>query len=132
MSDDRGQSYSRRSRISQAEADSLAPGSAVHLGGISSLCRDPHAGQSQRQQVDVRRSVDGLTGREEEILRLVAAGHTSNDIAAGLFISRRTVETHRANIKRKLGFHTVYDAVRYALRRGLLAPDSAALADDAK
>jgi len=64
-----------------------------------------------------------LTEREREVLRWVAEGLTSAEIGARLFISRRTVETHRANIFRKLGLRTQSEVVRYALRRGLLPLD---------
>jgi two-component system response regulator NreC len=71
----------------------------------------------------LRRSVtgDALTGREIEVLRLTALGHTSAEIARRLHLSRRTVETHRARIHRKLGLATRAELVRYALRRGLLS-----------
>jgi len=61
-----------------------------------------------------------LTAREREVLHLVAEGHTNAEIAARLFVSPRTVETHRANLMRKLGLHTQTDLIRYALRRGIL------------
>lgn len=64
---------------------------------------------------------DGLSPRESEILRLIALGHTSAEIAGRLHLSRRTVETHRANIYRKLGLTTRAQLVQYALRRSLLA-----------
>jgi two-component system, NarL family, response regulator NreC len=61
-----------------------------------------------------------LTPREVEVLRLIALGHTSVEIARQLHLSPRTVETHRAHIHRKLGLATRAQLVRYALRRGLL------------
>ena len=61
-----------------------------------------------------------LTAREREVLHLVVQGHTSAEIADRLFISRRTVETHRANLMRKLGLRTHTDLIRYALQRGIL------------
>jgi two-component system response regulator NreC len=61
-----------------------------------------------------------LTPREVEVLRLIALGHTSVEIARKLHLSPRTVETHRAHIHRKLGLATRAELVRYALRRGLL------------
>jgi two-component system response regulator NreC len=64
---------------------------------------------------------DALTPREVEVLRLIALGHTSVEIARRLHLASRTVETHRANIQRKLGRNTRAELVRYALRRGLLA-----------
>jgi len=71
----------------------------------------------------VRRAVtgSGLTAREAEVVRLIALGHTSAEIARKLHLSRRTVETHRARLHRKLGLSTRAELVRYALRRGLLA-----------
>jgi two-component system response regulator NreC len=63
---------------------------------------------------------DALTGREVEVLRLIALGHTSVEIARKLHLSPRTVETHRANIHRKLALETRAELVRYALRRRLL------------
>jgi two-component system, NarL family, response regulator NreC len=65
---------------------------------------------------------DALSPREVEVLRLIALGNTSVEIARKLHLSPRTVETHRANIHRKLGLATRAELVRYALRRGLLAP----------
>jgi two-component system response regulator NreC len=64
---------------------------------------------------------DALTPREVEVLRLTALGHTSAEIADKLHLSRRTVETHRARIHRKLGLTARAELVRYALRRGLVA-----------
>jgi two-component system response regulator NreC len=54
------------------------------------------------------------------VLQLAAEGRTNADIAAALFISPRTVETHRAHLMRKLDLHTQADLIRYALRRGIL------------
>jgi two-component system response regulator NreC len=61
-----------------------------------------------------------LTPREVEVLRLIALGHTSVEIARKLHLSPRTVETHRAHIHKKLQLTTRAQLVRYALRRGLL------------
>ena len=70
----------------------------------------------------LRRSLtdDDLTPREVEVLRLIALGHTSVEIAGKLHISPRTVESHRARIHSKLGRATRAELVRYALGRGLL------------
>jgi two-component system response regulator NreC len=71
---------------------------------------------------DMTRAIgqDSLTVREVEVLRLIALGHTSVEIAQQLHLSPRTVETHRARIHRKLGLATRAELVAYALRRGLL------------
>jgi two-component system response regulator NreC len=76
-----------------------------------------------RRLESLRRSAtgDALTTREIEVLRLTALGHTSNEIARRLHLSRRTVETHRAHIHRKLRLTTRAELVRYALRNGLLS-----------
>ena len=63
-----------------------------------------------------------LTPREIEILRLIALGYTSVEVAEKLDISPRTVETHRANIHRKLELDTRAELVHYALTLGLLEP----------
>jgi DNA-binding NarL/FixJ family response regulator len=62
-----------------------------------------------------------LTSRETEVLRLIALGCTSSEIAERLSLSPRTIETHRANILRKLEMRTRAELVDYALRCGLLA-----------
>lgn len=61
-----------------------------------------------------------LTPREREVLRLIALGHTSVEIAHKLGLSPRTIETHRARIHRKLGLGTRAELVRYALQQDLL------------
>jgi len=61
-----------------------------------------------------------LTPRELEVLRLVAEGHTNQVIGERLGLSRKTVDVHRANLMRKLGFHEVTELVKYALRHGVI------------
>ena len=63
-----------------------------------------------------------LTRRETEVLRLVALGHTNSEIADSLYLSIRTVETHRSNIQSKLKLSRRADLVSYALERRLIAP----------
>jgi DNA-binding NarL/FixJ family response regulator len=67
-----------------------------------------------------RTASDPLSDREREVLRLLALGHTNQEIAGMLYISVRTAETHRAHIMRKLGLETRAELVRYALSSGLL------------
>ena len=76
-----------------------------------------YAMQAQSPALD---PYETLTTREREVLHLAAEGHTSPEIAKRLFISPRTVETHRGNLMRKLNLVTQTDLVRYALRRGIL------------
>jgi two-component system response regulator NreC len=66
---------------------------------------------------------DDLTERELEILRLIALGHTNSDISRQLFLSVRTVESHRAHVQQRLRLRTRAELVRYALDRGLLEDD---------
>jgi two-component system, NarL family, response regulator NreC len=65
---------------------------------------------------------DDLTEREVEVLRLIALGHTNNEIAQQLFLSVRTVESHRAHIQQKLSLTTRAELVRYALEHRLIEP----------
>ncbi|TXL88643.1 response regulator transcription factor [Streptomyces sp. IB2014 016-6] len=63
-----------------------------------------------------------VTVREEEILKLVAEGHSSKEIAEMLVISAKTVERHRANLLQKLGLKDRVELTRYAIRAGLIEP----------
>ncbi len=63
---------------------------------------------------------DDLSDRELEVLRMIALGHTNAEIGEQLFLSVRTVETHRSHIQQKLGRSSRAELVRYALDRGLL------------
>jgi two-component system response regulator NreC len=67
-----------------------------------------------------RAEADPLSDREREVLRLLALGHTNQEIASQLYISVRTAETHRAHIMQKLDLSTRAELVRYALDEGLL------------
>lgn len=67
---------------------------------------------------------DPLSEREREVLRLLALGHTNQEIAQTLYISVRTAESHRAHIMQKLRLTTRAELVRYALSQGLLADES--------
>jgi len=65
----------------------------------------------------------GLSEREAEVLRLIALGHTNAEIADQLYLSIRTVETHRSHIQQKLGLVKRSELVRYALDQGLIEPE---------
>jgi DNA-binding NarL/FixJ family response regulator len=67
-----------------------------------------------------KRTTTPLTEREHEVMRLLAEGMTSKEAATHLQISTRTVESHRTNISRKLGFGSIADLVRYAIRNGIV------------
>jgi DNA-binding NarL/FixJ family response regulator len=70
-----------------------------------------------------RAEEDPLSDREREVLRLLALGHTNQEIAQQLYISVRTAETHRAHIMQKLRLSSRAELVRYALSQGLLDTD---------
>lgn len=90
---------------------------AVAAGGkyISPLIQDKILNVSAG-----RNTKNILTDREVEILRLIASGFTNKQIAEKLFISIKTVETHRTKIMQKLDLHMTADLVRYAIKTGIL------------
>jgi two-component system response regulator NreC len=73
-----------------------------------------------RSNAGGKRRIEPITDREREVLRLVAEGLSTKEIATRLDISTRTVETHRANLMRKLGLHSVARLTQYAIREGLI------------
>ena len=69
-------------------------------------------------------SLEQLTSRQREILQLIAEGRTTKEIADLLYISVKTVETHRMQLMKRLDIHDVAGLVRYAIRMGLVLPDA--------
>ena len=90
----------------------------VYPGAMSALVRD-YLDRLRRGE-DLPRTV--LTEREDEVLKLIAEGHSSREIARALTISVKTVERHRANILAKLGMRDRTQVTRYAIRAGLIEP----------
>jgi DNA-binding NarL/FixJ family response regulator len=88
----------------------------LYPGGIRALMRE----YMERARTGEAGHGELLTPREEEILKLVAEAHTNEEIAELLFISKKTVERHRANILEKLGMRDRVELTRYAIRRGLI------------
>ncbi|MET9877091.1 response regulator transcription factor [Actinacidiphila glaucinigra] len=88
----------------------------LYPGAVTALIRDyldrARHGEETPEQV--------LTAREEEVLKLVAEGHSSKEIAETLVISVKTVHRHRANLLGKLGLHDRLQLTRYAIRAGLI------------
>lgn len=79
--------------------------------------------ESHQQGANTRKCLDPyeqLTNREREILKLLAEGHTTQEIAHLLVISPKTVEGHKTNLMAKLDLHSRVDLVKYALRRGII------------
>ena len=90
----------------------------VYAGVVTTLIKD----YLQRNRNGQRIPDSILTPREEEIIKLIAEGHSARDIAETLVISAKTVDRHRANIMQKLGMHDRLDLTRYAIRAGLAQP----------
>jgi DNA-binding NarL/FixJ family response regulator len=120
-------------RALQAGADSyLLKDSAVQdlLIAIESVCagRSFHSPRIQSELSEILRdggpgsggALDRLTEREREVLREIAAGRSTKEIASRFGIGSRTVETHRANLMRKLDLHSVALLTRFAIKEGLL------------
>ncbi len=76
------------------------------------------------QQAEGEEPYDRLTAREREILKLIADGHTSRDIANMLFLSLKTVLNHRVKIMEKLNLHNRTELIKYAMRKGLVSMDT--------
>jgi DNA-binding NarL/FixJ family response regulator len=89
----------------------------LYPSAVHALIRDVITRANERSE-----ELKLLTPREVEVLKLIAEGHTSNEIATTLVLSIKTVETHRANILGKLGMRDRVDLTRYAIRRGLVEP----------
>lgn len=75
----------------------------------------------QLQDRDIEDSHELLTGRERELLQLIAEGKSNKDVASMLNLSVYTVETHRSNILAKLNLHTVPELILYAVRKGVIS-----------
>ena len=89
-----------------------------YAGAITALIRD----HLDRVRQGEALSDDPLTPRESQVVKLIAEGHTSREIAELLVISERTVERHRENILQKLHMRDRVELTRYAIRRGLIEP----------
>ena len=92
---------------------------AVRMAAAGRTYLQPELGARLAAEPEVA-SPDDLSDRELEVLRLIALGHTNNEIAEQLYLSVRTVESHRAHIQQKLGLSARSELVRYAIERGLI------------
>ncbi len=90
----------------------------LYPGAVKALIRNHLEGVKAGDTV----SDDPLSPRETEVLKLIAEGHTSREIAETLVISEKTVERHRANILEKLAMRDRVELTKYAIRRGLVEP----------
>ena len=82
------------------------------------------ASQPTTKNTGLAQALRVLTPREMEVLKLVAEGHTNQEIADQLVLSIKTVQAHRANVMEKLGLHDVTHLVRFAIRHGLISPEA--------
>jgi two-component system response regulator NreC len=92
---------------------------AVRCAAAGDTYLQPALGARLAAGADARQA-DELSERERDVLRLIALGHTNAEVAEQLFISIRTVESHRAHIQQKLRLSSRAELVRYALERGLV------------
>jgi DNA-binding NarL/FixJ family response regulator len=90
----------------------------LYPGAVRALIRE-HLERARRGEAG---RADPLTPREQEIVKLIAEAQNNDQIAELLFISKKTVERHRANILEKLGMRDRVELTRYAIRRGLIQP----------
>ncbi len=77
-----------------------------------------------RRTGEVETPLDRLTPRQREVLQLIAEGRTTQEIGLALGVSPKTVETHRAQLMERLGIHDVAGLVRFAIKSGLVSPES--------
>lgn len=103
--------------LKEAAKDTLAD--AVRKVAVGGTYVDPVVGVRLAREPEFEGPPDGLSGREAQVLGLVALGHTNHEIADRLFISVRTVEAHRTHIQQKISFGSRAELVRYALDHGL-------------
>jgi len=95
---------------------------AVRLARAGRTYLNPELGARMAAEPPPSGPPDDLTERELEVLRLIALGHTNTEIAGQLYLSVRTVESHRAHIQQKVRRSTRAELVRYALDHGLIEP----------
>jgi DNA-binding NarL/FixJ family response regulator len=94
----------------------LSPGLARALVRIYTAGASP----AEAELPDLARELQVLTPREIEVLTLVAAGHTNQEIADQLVLSIKTVQAHRSSVMEKLALHDITHLVRFAIRHGLI------------
>jgi DNA-binding NarL/FixJ family response regulator len=99
----------------------LSPGTRVVVLLLEDDTRKEIAAEARRaRRGDRKASTIPLTGREIEVLRMIALGFTNREIAEALYLSVRTIESHRAGVQRKLGTSNRAELVRYAIDQGLV------------
>jgi DNA-binding NarL/FixJ family response regulator len=102
--------------------DSEKPVACLRAGAVDLILKGSlsRLAASIKQAVDSRRRLDKLSPRQLEVLRMVAEGHRTREIATRLNLSVKTVESHRSEIMKRLEIHEVVGLVHYAMRVGLV------------
>jgi DNA-binding NarL/FixJ family response regulator len=105
-------------RILVAALQALLDGGSFFTSNVARMVLDGYL-RSESRDTD---APDTLSAREREIVQLLAEGNSNKDIARALNISVKTTETHRSNIMRKMGFGSLPELVRYAIRNKIIEP----------
>jgi len=113
--------------LKNTDADSLC--NAIRAAAAGQVQLAPEAAKLLMREVRLPEpksamGVEALTGRETDVLRLVALGHANKEIAVELGIGEKTVKTHVSNVLSKLGVQSRTQAALYAAREGIIAPDA--------
>jgi two-component system, NarL family, response regulator NreC len=101
-----------------AALDAIAKGRSFFSAPVADMLAEEH--MYQLKQKGLTDSYELLTGREKEVLQLIAAGNTSKDVAAILNISPLTIEKHRSNLMEKLNLHNTVELVLFAVRKKIV------------
>ncbi|MCW8896959.1 MAG: response regulator transcription factor [Flavobacteriales bacterium] len=99
--------------------ESIASGKKYFSSEVSNIMIDSLMNKQKEQTIET----DGLTEREVDVIKLVASGATNKEVSDKLFISSRTVETHRRNIMDKLGLNNLAELIKYAIKKGYVSVD---------
>jgi DNA-binding NarL/FixJ family response regulator len=108
------------SRDLVAAVNSLASGKTFFTRRVAQMVLDGYLGKGPKVGQEGQDDHSQITGREREIVQLLAEGRSSKEVANVLNLSVKTVETHRTNILRKLSCHSVSELVRYAVRNHII------------
>lgn len=105
-------------RILVVALQALLEGGSFFTSSVARMVMDGYL----RNEANDASTAQTLSGREREIVQLLAEGNSNKDVARALNISVKTAETHRSNIMRKLGFGSLPELVRYAIRNNIIEP----------
>lgn len=100
--------------------EALAHNKTFFTARVADLVLSGYLNRSARSTRSSEVSLLGLTSREREVVQLLAEGKSTKEVACHLNLSVKTAETHRSNIMRKLGLHSVSELVLYAVRNGIV------------